>query len=166
MADKYIYNNAGILTEREGLVNSLGAGSAGKIVALGADGRIDNSVMPAGLGADTAAITTSEALAAGDYVNIWNNAGAKVRKADASNGKEAHGFVTASFGSGAVATVYFESTNTGVIGQIPGVVYLSTTPGLGTSGAPAGSGNIVQRIGVAVSATAVNFQWQPPITLT
>ena len=149
-----------------GKASSAGAPDAGKLVALDASGRIDNTQMPTGLGADTALITTSEALAAGDYVNVWSSTGAKVRKADATvAGKEAHGFVIAAFGAGVAATVYFESTNTGVTGQTPGNVFLSTTAGLGATAAPTGSGNVVQRIGFAVSATAVNFQSQVPFTL-
>jgi hypothetical protein len=145
---------------------SAGAGDSGKVVALDGSGRIDNTMMPVGIGADTASITTSEALAAGDYVNIWNSSGAKARKADATvAGKEAHGFVLSSASSGASATIYFEGTNTGVTSQTPGVVFLSTTAGLGTSTAPTGSGNVVQRLGYATSATSVNFQSQPPVTL-
>jgi hypothetical protein len=68
-------------------------------------------------------------------------------------------------GSGASVTVFFEGTNTGVTGQTPGPVFLQTTAGLAGSTAPSGSGNVVQRIGFAVSATAINFQSQPPITL-
>ena len=166
MANKYLYNNAGTITEREALVTSAGAGDAGKIPALDAAGRLDNSVMPSGIGADTAAITTSEALAAGDYVNIWNSTGAKARKADATvAGKESHGFVLASVASGATATVYFEGPNTAVTGQTPGPVFLSTTAGVGSSSAPSGSGNVVQRLGVATSATSVNFEAQSPIVL-
>jgi hypothetical protein len=166
MVDKYIYNNAGQLTERNGLVTSAGAGDAGKIIATDASGRLDNSLMPVGIGADTASITTSEALADGDWVNIHSSSGFKVRKADASTaGKEAHGFVLASYGSGVPATVYFEGTNTHVSGQTPGNVYLSTTPGTGQAAAPTGSANVVQRIGFAVSATAVNFQSQVPVVL-
>lgn len=165
--DKYLYNNAGVTTEKAALQSSAGAGDAGKIPALDASGRIDSSMMPVGIGADTAVVQASEALAAGDYVNIWSSAGAfRVRKADAStSGKEAHGFVLSAVSNGANATVYFESTNTQVTSQTPGVVYLSTTPGLGTATAPSSAGNVVQRIGFAVSATAVNFQSQPPIVL-
>lgn len=148
-------------------VTSAGAGDSGKIPALDAAGKLDTSFMPTGIGADTAAITASEALAAGDYVNIWNNTGAKVRKADASVvGKEAHGFVLAVVESAALATIYFEGTNTQVTGQTPGPIFLSATiPGIGTSTAPSGSGNVVQRIGFAVSTTAVNVQIQTPIVL-
>ena len=116
-------------------------------------------------GADTATIT-SEALAAGDLVNIWNSGGAKARKADATTaGKEAHGFVLAAFGSGVPAAVYFEGTNTAVTGLTPGPQFLNTTAGAASSTAPSGSGNVVQRVGVAVSATAFNFQLNSPIVL-
>lgn len=145
---------------------SAGAGDAAKIVQLDSSGKIDMTMMPTGVGADSAVITTSEALAAGDFVNIWNSTGAKARKADATTaGKEAHGFVLSAYGSSASATVYFEGTNTGVTGQTPGPVFLATTAGGATSTAPSGSGNVVQRIGFAISATAINFQSQPPVTL-
>lgn len=167
MADKYLYNNAGTVTEKAAIVTSAGAGDSGKIPALDAAGRLDTTVMPTGIGADTASITTSEALAAGDFVNIWNSTGAKARKADAStSGKEAHGFVLAAVGSGAAATVYFEGTNTQVTGMTPGPVFLSaSTAGAATSTAPSGTGQVVQRIGFATGTTAVNFQSQSPIVL-
>lgn len=145
---------------------SAGAGDAAKIPKLDAAGRLDTTMMPVGIGADSASITTSEALAAGDFVNIWNSSGAKARKADATvAGKEAHGFVLAGAGAGAQATVYFEGTNTGVTGQTPGVAYLGTTAGQAVNAAPTGSGNVVQRLGFAISATAINFNSQPPVTL-
>ncbi len=157
---------SGQTTEKTATVVSAGAADAGKIPGLGADGRLDNSVMPTGIGADTAQITASEALAAGDFVNVWNSTGAKVRKADATvAGKEAHGFVLAAVSNAATATVYFEGTNTAVSRQTPGPVFLSTTAGQAAAAAPSASGNVVQRIGFAVSATAINFQSQTPVTL-
>ena len=166
MADKYIYNNSGTLTEKAAIISSAGAGDSGKIIALDAAGRIDNSMMPVGIGTDTGAVTASENLSAGDFVNIWNSTGAKVRKADATTaGKRAHGFVLASVTSGNTATVYFEGTNTAVTGQTPGEVFLSTTAGLSTATAPSSPGNVVQRIGFAISATAINFQAGEAITL-
>ena len=166
MADKYLYNNAGTITEKAAIVTSAGAGDSGKIPALDAAGKLDNSVMPTGIGADTASITTSEALSAGDLVNVWNSTGAKVRKADASSaGKEAHGFVLAAVSSGASATVYFEGSNTQVSGLTPGVQYLSTTPGVASSTPPSGSGNVVQRVGFATDAAALNFDASVPIVL-
>lgn len=168
MANKYIAQSSGALTEVEALVTSAGAGDAGKILALDAAGRLDNTVMPTGIGADTASITASEALAAGDLVNVWNDAGTtKVRKGDGSAaGKPADGFVLSSVSSGAAATVYFEGTMTGLTGLTGGAVYLhGTTAGAVTNTPPSGAGKVVQRVGVATSATTVNFEPGPAITL-
>lgn len=192
---KYLRNNAGTLAEEfsvdvsvgsadaskipalnasgvlaASIVNSkatsAGAGDTGKLPSLDAAGRLDNSFMPVGIGADTQAIVASEILAAGAYVNIWSNAGAfNVRNADNSvSGKEAHGFVLAGVAASATATVYFESTNTAVTGQTPGTVFLGLV-GAGTATAPSTAGSVVQRIGIATSATTVNFEPQSPVVL-
>lgn len=167
MAQKFIFNNAGTLTEKEALVASTGAADTGKIPALDASGRLDSSMLPVGIGADTAVVAASENLAAGDFVNIWNDTGAfKVRKADATTvGKEAHGFVLSAATSGTNATVYFEGTNTAVSGASPGGQFLATTAGGFTATAPSAAGNVVQKIGVAVSATGISFEAQQPIVL-
>ncbi len=145
---------------------SAGAGDTGKVVALDSSGRIDTTMMPVGISADTGSITASEALAAGDFVNIWNSSGAKARKADATvAGKHAMGFVLASVSSSATATVYFEGTNTQVTGQTPGDVFLTATAGLASDTAPSSSGNVVQCVGLATSTTSINFQYNRPITL-
>jgi len=194
-AKKYLKNNAGVITEEQAIDTSAGAGDSGKIVAVNASGvldstivnsvatsagagdagkvvkldgagKIDSTMMPTGVGADTATITASEALSAGDLVNVHDSSGAKVRKADATtSGKEAHGFVLSSVSNGASATVYFEGSNTGVSGLTPGRQYLSTTAGLATATAPSGSGNVVQVVGFATSATALNFNSGTPVVL-
>ena len=155
-------NTSGVLdaTIINSKTTSAGAGDTGKIPALDSSGKLDNSFMPSGIGPDTSAIATSETLAAGDKVNIWNNGGtANVRKADASSaGKEAHGFVLAAFTHPTSATVYFEGSNTGVSGRTPGKQYLSTTAGTTTTTPPSGSGNVIQVVGFATSATNINFQ--------
>ena len=165
--NKYISSNSGVLAEVTAVQSSTGATDAGKIVALDTAGRLDNSFMPVGIGADTASIVASEALSAGDYVNVYDDTGtAKVRKADATTaGKEAHGFVLSAVSSAASATVYFEGTNTAITGQTAGVVYLATTAGAGSITPPSAAGNVVQRIGFAVSATAMNFTSNQPIVL-
>lgn len=194
---KFIKQVAGVLTEEAALTTSAGAADSNKIPALNASGvldatilnakntsagaadaakvplldstgRLDASMMPVGIGADTGSIVASEALSAGDLVNIWNNAGtANVRKADASTaGKEAHGFVLTAVASAASATVYFEGTNTQCTGLTPGVQYLSaTTPGKSVSAAPTAANQVTQVVGFAVSATALNMQAEPPIVL-
>lgn len=193
---KFLKNNAGTITEEAALQESSGSADAGKLVALNADGVLDDSIvnsvttsagagdagkvaaldgagrlsstmMPAGFGDDAVIVVTSEALAAGDVVNIWNDAGTpKARKADATTaGKEAHGFVLESVLSGGDATVYFEGQDTSVSGLTAGPLFLSTTAGGVSNTAPSGSGNVVQRVGFATSATAFNFQSNDPIVL-
>lgn len=165
-AKKFLRLVNGVLTEIFGVQSSAGAANAGDLVSLDDTGRIDNSMMPVGIGADTKTIAASEALAAGDWVNVWNSTGAKVRKADATTaGKEAHGFVLAAVSSGANALVYFEGTNTQVSGQTPGPVFLQTTAGTGGATIPSASGNVVQNLGVALSATEVNFERGTPVVL-
>lgn len=163
---KYLTQSAGTITEVATPVTSAGSGDSGKIPSLDASGRLDTTFMPSGIGADTWQGTTSEAVSAGDLVNIWNSTGAKIRKADATTaGKRAHGYVLAAAASGASATVYFEGTNAQVTGLTPGELWLSTTPGAATSTPPSGSGNVVQRVGFGTSATSLNFQAGDPITL-
>jgi hypothetical protein len=166
-AKKFLRLVAGVLTEVFGVQTSSGVANAGDLVSLDDTGRIDGTMMPVGIGADTAVIQASEALSAGNWVNVWDSAGsARVRKADATAaGKHAHGFVLAAVGSGANATVYFEGSNTQVSGQTPGDVFLQTTAGAGGSTVPSGAGNVVQKVGVAVSATVVNFERTEPVTL-
>lgn len=169
MAEKYIKHSAGVLTEQEATDTSAGAGDAGKIPALDSTGRLDSSLLPSGIGADTESLTASEALAAGDLVNIWDDGGTpSVRKADATtSGKRAHGFVLAAVSAAASATVYFEGRDDQVSGLTVGTQYLSTTPGLSVDVAsvPSASGNVVQVVGVATSATSLNAEFGQPVVL-
>lgn len=161
MANKYIALITGKLKEVEALVTSAGAGDAGKIPALDAAGLLDASLMPVGVGATVVVAPASEALTAGNFVNLWNDAGTlKVRKADATtNAKPALGFVLENVSEAANATVYLLSQmNTGVSGLTIGSDYfLSTTPGGVTTTAPSAAGNIVQFIGKATQTTALPF---------
>lgn len=169
MADKFIKQVAGALTEQEALIASTGAGDSGKIPALDASGKIDSTMLPASAAVDSISVTVSEAagLTAGDLVNIFDSTGPKVRLADASNGRVAHGFVSAAHADASSATVYKEGTNSDITGATPGAAqFLSgVTPGATTETAPTTSGHIVQRVGVAFSATEVDFEPAQPITL-
>jgi len=160
MANKYISLVSGIKTMIEALVTSAGAGDAGKIPALDAGGRLDISLMPNGIGADTVVRPASENLSAGNLVNIWNDGGTmKVRKADAANGYAVHGFVSSGVTSPADATVYLEGTITGLTSLSLGArYYLSATAGLATATPVSTAGYFSQYIGVAVSATEIAFE--------
>jgi len=158
-------NASGVLDPS--LLNAAATG-ANKIPILDGAGKLDPSTMPTGIGQDAQSCPASEALAAGAYVNIWFDAGTvKARNADASaEGKEAHGFVTAAVASGATATVFKEGANTGLSGLTPGArLYLGTTPGTATPTAPSTSGNVVQWIGNAATATSADFEPGDPITV-
>jgi hypothetical protein len=166
--NKYIAMIAGLFTEVAAIQSSAGAGDAGKIPAVDAAGKLDASFMPTGVGADTASIVSSENLAAGDLVNVFNSSGTtKVRKADASaSGKEAHGFVLAVVTAPAAATVYFEGSNTQVTGLTGGVQFLDpANPGKSTTTAPTAAGQVVQRVGFATAAANLNFQSEVPVLL-
>lgn len=168
MADKYIKNNSGQLAEVEATVTSSGAGNAGDIVALDGSGKLDTTVLPTGIGATTKLAATTENLSAGDLVNLYNDSGTiKARKADASNGRRAIGFVLSSVTSPNNATVYLDGTITGLTGLTPGAAYYlsGSSAGAATATAPSTSGYISQEIGIALSATEINFEEQQPITL-
>lgn len=163
---KYIKLSNGGFAEESSVGTSGGAGDAGKLPHLDGSGRLDGSLMPPGIGADTKPIQASEALVAGDFVNVWDSAGSfRVRKADASaDGKRAHGFVLAAVASGATGTVYFEGANNQVSGLTAGEVYLSaTSPGQVTATPPSTAGQVVQRLGVAVAANEINTEIGPPV---
>lgn len=161
-AKRFLRYVTGRIQEIVATVVSAGAANDGDIVALDATGKLDLSVLPTGLGPDTKSLVADEALNAGDFVNVFEFGGvAKVRKADASvAGKEAHGFVLAAVAAAASATVYFEGTNNQRAGLTVGARYYlsAVTPGGIVTVPPAGTGNVVQFVGVSVSATEVAFE--------
>ena len=141
---------------------STGAGDAGKPIAADSTGKLDSSFLPSGVGADTQVVQASEALNAGHFVNIYDGGAGvfRCRKADAStSGKEANGFVLAAVSSGSNATVYqVGSANNQLSGLTPSKYYLSTTTAGGVQTTiPTGSGQVVQELGVASSATTLVF---------
>ena len=104
--------------------------------------------------------SASEALTAGDFVNVYSSGGnIMVRKADGGSAKlPAHGFVLASVGSGTTAQVSpLTSTNDALSGLIPGTeYYLSTSVAGGVQTTPPNATNVLrQSLGVAISATAI-----------
>lgn len=154
-------DTTGVATVNAALQVSAGAGSAGAIIALNAAGDIDATMLPPGIGPGTYIVPSSENLSAGDFVNLWSNAGAlNARKADASvaaAGKQADGFVLAAVVSPANATVFpLGEDNTGQSGLTVGRQWLSdTTPGKTLATPPTTSGHLVQQLGVAKSATEI-----------
>lgn len=150
-----------------GVLASTGAADSGKPPYLDATGRLDVTFMPVGVDSEALTVTASEAIAAGDYVNLHNSSGLKARKADATNGRPAHAFALSGIANAASGTVYLEGSNTQLTGRTPGATqYLSgTTPGGATETAPTTAGYIVQVLGAATSSTAAHFEPDQPITL-
>lgn len=142
-----------------------GAAYAYQVLLLGANGKIDPTVLPDGIGPDTLTGTAAGALSANALVNI--SATGTIQAADCTASRPAHGYTPAATSSNATATVYKYGTIIITGGTL--------TPGqpvyLGASGAftqtpmiTAGSG-IWQQIGVASSATTIEFNPLEAITL-
>jgi hypothetical protein len=111
-------------------------------------------------------MVASEALVAGDFVNIFDNSGTpNCRKADSTNNRPAHGFVSASVASAASATVFLNGPNTARTGLVSGALYFLGTAGNVATVAPSVVGNIIQEIGVAANSTTINFDYDAPTTI-
>lgn len=127
-----------------------------------------------GVLATTVSVVAGATLTAGQWVNIYNNAGtANVRPADMTdNTKPAHGFVLSGYASSATATVYLGGPNTAVpvgsyvAADVGKPVFLSTSGGT-TLTPPSTTGNLLQQVGWvdAVGTTVtVAFSLSPGIT--
>ena len=114
--------------------SSGGSSDSGKIIKLDSNGKIDISLLPAGIGEDAIEIAAFEDVSAGDFVNIFDNGGSvAVRKADKSNGRDANGFVLESATAPSAVKVFFEGTNSQLSGLSIGERYYLDTAGAVTS---------------------------------
>lgn len=167
MPQKFLTQNAGALKEVAANTTSAGAGDAGKIPALDSGGRLDMSFMPTGLGSHTQDLIASEAIAAGAFINIYDNGGVfTMRNADAASGKRAHGFVLSAVSNGATGTAYPCGLNNVLSGLTAGDYFLSASAvGAATKTVPTGANQIVQRLGTALTATTIDVDFGVPITL-
>lgn len=155
-------------------VVSAGSANGGDLVALDDNGRLSTTVMPTGFGANTVAATATEALAAGDFVNLYPNAGAfSARKADNSNNRPAHGYVTAAVANAGTATVYpLDGVNANLTGLTVGSDYflgtagaVTATPLDATLPANQGTNKVSQYLGIARSPTELVTNDSDPVLL-
>lgn len=103
-------------------------------------------------------VVASEALALGDFVNLHNVGELfRMRKASATSGYPADGYVLAAVASGAIGFYYAHGYNAFVAGLTPGPAYLSTVAGKAQSNPSLAVGTINQRIGSAGGATVLAF---------
>jgi len=156
-APRYLRLNDTNKKKEEGLAVQITTGptDANKIVSTGTDGLIDPSFIPGG---EVIVREASEALDGGDFVNVFDDAGAaKVRKADASAfSTRAIGFVKDNAASGANARIFGE----GILGGLSGLTigtpqFLSLNSGEVTETPPTGTAEIWQMVGYAISATEI-----------
>jgi hypothetical protein len=112
-------------------------------------------------------VKASEALLPGELVHVWNDGGEhKVRRANAAQRYEAHGFVWDGAAIDGLVAVY----HTGYIEDrdnlAPGLQWLSPTPGQVTNQPPSQVGSIVQRVGFSPNPSTLDFQPGPAIRIT
>ena len=159
MVDKLLQRTAGQNRQYTPITASAGAADAGKIPALGGDGKLDPTMYNPG--ADTSIqITASETIGAGKFYNLFDDSGTlKARLADNSNGRPADGFVKVSISASATGTGFpLDSVNPALTGLTVGTAYYLGTAG-GVISTPLDStdagnaGYIDQKLGKALSAT-------------
>ncbi len=168
MANKYQTLIDGREAMVEATVVSSGAADAGEIVALGSNGKIDVTILPDGVGPLVVTAVASEDLAAGKFINIFLDLGVeKLRLADSSNDRPAHGFVKDAFLTGATATAYLR---TGINDDLTGMTigkrqYLSTGGGRKETPPVLPTDAIHQFLGIAKSATVLVVDVEDEIVL-
>jgi hypothetical protein len=170
--DKFLTREGGKTKRKAPITESTGASDAGRAIATNSAGKLDNTLLPEGVGADTNLATASEALSAGDFVNFFSDEGVfSVRRADNSNGRPAQGFVLASVAVEGEATVYqlgeVNSGRSGLtvgadywLGTIGGVIATPLDESLSTN-----DGKLSQYIGKAKSATELITVYDEPVVL-
>lgn len=167
-APRYITLVNGLRTLVSAITQSVGNASGFKIVATRVDGKIDPTFLPPEVEVQTEAIAAAEAIGAGRFINIYNDAGIrKIRNADASNGREAHGFVLSAVAIGEIGTVYKSGANTALSGNSGAKLFLSaTSAGEGSSSAPdLAAGVIIQTLGFFDDGNSFTFRYESPVVV-
>jgi hypothetical protein len=114
----------------------------------------------------TTVLTATENLTAGNIVNVWNNNGVyAVRQASASLRQGASGFVLDTVSSGALVSVYHVGDNALMSNLSPGTQWLGNA-GQVVSRPPTTIGYLVQRVGVGVTSTSLQFHPTVSVRIT
>jgi hypothetical protein len=158
---------AGKTVQLFGLQTSAGSADAGKIVATNDEGVIDETLLPSGIGSNIVVCPASEAIGAGKFFNLFNDSGTlKMRLADNSNNRPAHGYVKTAVSSAATGTGYRLNTINGNLSSLTaGAEYWLGTAG-GVTATPLDpendAGKVDQYLGLAISATElVTAEYEP-----
>ena len=136
-------------------------GGAGSGFPFSGSAIITGSIILSSASAFFPIVTASEALTAGDFVNM---AGGGIRRASSTDTtRQAHGFVTESYSTGNSVVVFYSGLNTGVTGLTVGSRYFLGTSGGETLTPPTTAGQLSQEVGVAVTSTALLVNFGPAI---
>jgi hypothetical protein len=163
---KFLNLTNGKKTQENAIDTSAGAGDAGKIIKLNSSGLVDATMIAA---SGTISIEASEALLAGDFVNLHDDSGTvRMRKADNSNGRQADGYVLSAVSALASGTIepLHVGVNSGLSGLTLGARYFLGTAGGVTTTAPSSSGDTVQCLGIARSATELFMTPEDPVLIS
>jgi hypothetical protein len=135
-----------------------GSGAEDKIVALDNSGRLAVSMMPTGVAPEVKIANAFENIAANALVYIRTD-GTVANASAAVGGHYAKGWSAAAVTTGNPVTVQFEATITGLSGlTVDAPYFLSASVAGGiTATAPTGAGTLWQEVGIAISATELNF---------
>lgn len=145
---------------------SQGAADAGKIPALGPNGKLDESMLPvieAEIDVDSTFVEVIlfEDAAGGSFINIFEEDDVVYgRLASALENKAADGFIKSTYVTGQTAKVYVGGKNEYLVGLIPSKYYfLSDVPGQVVSELPPfdSQPRLIQKLGKAVSETTMTF---------
>lgn len=152
----------GIIQAVEAITASAGATDADKLIATDANGLIDTSLLPSGVGNNTKTANAGVNLTAGDLVYI--DASGDVQLADnTSIATAATGFVLDTVTATNPVTVFLSGVNNSVTATSGTTYFLDTAGGL-TATAPAFAvGTICQNLGVACGANELLFEYNQPV---
>jgi len=153
---KYIkINDSTQSLDEAAFVNVGGVGNAGKPVELGPDGFLDPSMVGS---AEVKIGNAFEAITAKQLV-YFKADGTVAKASAAAGGHKAQGWAANSASIGQPVTVNQEGTIGGLSGLTPEATqFLSaSTAGAYTETAPTGAGELLQVVGIALSATELNF---------
>lgn len=147
--------------------SSTGAPDAGRVVALNASGKLDESMLNID---PVQSMTASENLSARAMVNVHDSTGPKIRNANAASAIPCDGFVDSAILSAASGNVEFARGNilSGFVGLTIAATYFldpATPGGIVTPIPTFTAGQIHQVIGKALSTTELLFAPEAPILI-
>lgn len=157
MADKYLQiNDSTGAVEEKAPVTTGGSGSENRIPSTGSDGRIHVTFLPAGVAPEVKLGNAFETIAEKALV-YFKSDGTVANASNVSGGHYAQGWAANGGNASDPITVNFEATITGLSGLTPeGMCFLGAAGAI-TQTVITGAGTLFQEIGVAISATELQF---------